>query len=394
MEVLSQQIRPVTQVYKIEANINRPNVGIIIRSFNRGGAEVLIREMFENKKFKEGTGICDLIILDSKRLELLKDLKNVTYYIINIFSSSFLKFFVEYYKLYKLLKRQRYDVLHVHLPNAAIILRSLKFLIPKIRMIYSEHNIVDSYKKISYLLNGLTYYKDDHTIFVSREVETCVNSHKKNSFYNYKHGSVIINGINVQKFYSADKHNDLYTKDYLTVGTIVSFRKAKRLDLWIKVVEAVRKNYPLLNIRFVMAGTGPEKPAIEEIILLKKLNDWIEMPGLIINTPEVYNKLDIFLMTSEFEGLPVALLEAMSCACVPVVSNVGGIKDLDFVDFGYKYENFDADILANVIAGYYANKLKVVAERNRARKFVVENHSLDKQVESYLKIYKNVIDNA
>ena len=393
MEVLSQQIRPASQVYKIEANANRPNVGIIIRSFNRGGAEVLIREMFDNKRFNEATGICDLIILDSKRLELLKDLKNVNYYIINIFSSPLLSFVIEYRKLYKLLKLKQYDVLHVHLPNAAIILRLLKFLMPKLRLVYSEHNIVDSYKKITYLLSGLTYYKDNQTIFVTREVEACINRHRKSSFYNYKNGSVIINGINVHKFYSTDK-NGHYTKNYLTVGTVVSFRKAKRLDRWVETVAAVREKYPLLNIKFILAGIGPEKAAIDEMILQKKLTDYIEMPGLVINTPEVYNKMDIFLMTSEFEGLPIALLEAMSCACVPVVSNVGGIKDLDFVDFGYKYENFDADILANVIANYYANKSKIVAERNKARKFVVENHSLDKQAESYLKIYKNVMDNA
>ncbi|MGN6211730.1 glycosyltransferase [Parafilimonas sp.] len=390
MEILSQ----ISQLNKTGAVIKKPNVGIIIRSFNRGGAEVLIREMFDNKRFNEATGICDLIILDSKRLELLKDLKNVNYYIINIFSSPLLSFFIEYRKLYKLLKLKQYDVLHVHLPNAAIILRLLKFLMPKLRLVYSEHNIVDSYKKITYLLSGLTYYKDNHTIFVSREVEACVNRHRKSSFYNYKNGSVIINGINVHKFYSTDKNNGHYTKNYLTVGTVVSFRKAKRLDRWVETAAAVRGKYPLLNIKFILAGIGPEKAAIDEMILQKKLTDYIEMPGLVINTPEIYNKLDIFLMTSEFEGLPVALLEAMSCACVPVISNVGGIRDLDFDDFGYKYESFDADILANVIADYYTNKSKVIAERNKARKFIVENNSLEKQVEGYLNIYKNVMDNS
>ena len=65
------------------------NMAIIIRSFNRGGAEVLIREMFKNKNFNEHINNCDLIILDRKNLELVKDLKNINCYIFNFFSASF-----------------------------------------------------------------------------------------------------------------------------------------------------------------------------------------------------------------------------------------------------------------------------------------------------------------
>ena len=95
-------------------------------------------------------------------------------------------------------------------------------------------------------------------------------------------------------------------------------------------------------------------------------------------------------MTSEFEGLPVALLEAMSCACIPVVSNVGGIKNLDFNDFGYKYENFNADDIAKIIFDYYNNKEKIIMERKKAREFILQNNSLDKQVAEYINVYNNL----
>ena len=236
----------------------KPKIAIVIRAFNRGGAEVLIREMFENENFNKNLNSCDLIILDSKRIELLKDLKNVNYYIINIFSSSFFGFFGEYFKLYKLIKAKQYQVIHSHLPNAGILMRFLKLLLPHIKLVYSEHNIVDSYKKISFLLNGLTYSKDDHTIFVSQEVESCVNKHKRSWFYKYQKGSVIVNGIDPDKFYSSNK-NDFYNGDFLTVGTVVSFRKWKRLDRWIEVAEAFKKNYPDIKIKFIIAGIALKK---------------------------------------------------------------------------------------------------------------------------------------
>lgn len=369
-----------------------PKIAIIIRAFNRGGAEVLIREMFANKKFNKTIADCDLIILDGKRIELLKDLKNVNYYIINIFSSSYLNLFCEYYKLYKLIKEKKYQLLHSHLPNAAILVRFLKLFLPRIKIVYSEHNIVDSYKKISFILNGLTYSKDDHTIFVSSEVEACVNRHKRPGFYNYKNGSVIVNGIDPDKFNSPHKF-DLYKEDVLTVGTVVSFRKWKRLDRWIEVAESFKKNYPNVPVKFIIAGVGPEKKMIEKLISSKNLINCIELPGLIVDTVSVYSRLDIFLMTSEFEGLPVALLEAMSCSCIPVVSNVGGIKNLNFNDFGFKYETFNAEEISKVISEYYNDKKQIVIEGNKSRDFIVKNHSLNKQVEEYTRVYELSLHN-
>ena len=369
--------------------IEKPKIAMIIRSFNRGGAEVLIRELFKNKIFNEKVESCDLVILDSKRIELLKDLKNVNYYIINVFSSSFFKFFSEYNKLYRFIKEKKYSVLHTHLPNAAILVRFIKILMPKIKIVYSEQNVVDSYNKISFLLNGLTYSKDDHIIFASPEVQFSVNKHKRSGFYNYKKGSVIMNAVDTNKFNITNKKN-LYEKNYLIVGTVVSFRKWKRLDRWIEVVEVIKKNYPDIPIKFIMAGIGPEKKMVEDLISEKKLNAYIDLPGLIIDTVCIYNKLDIFLMTSEFEGLPVALLEAMSCGCIPVTSNAGGIRNLNFNGFGYKYDNFNAEELAKIIFQYYNNKTKIIEEGKKARELILENHSFDKMVLEYINIYNNL----
>ena len=370
----------------------KPKIAMVIRSFNRGGAEVLLREMFENKIFNEQVESYDLIILDSKRVELLKDLKNVNYYIINIFSSSFFSFFKAYYKLYKLIKEKKYSIVHTHLPNAAILTRFLKFLLPQIKVVYSEQNVVDSYKKISFFLNGLTYSKDNHVIFASPEVRSSVDKHKHVGFYNYRKGSIVVNAVDTNKFYTPGR--DIFHPGFLTVGTIVSFRKWKRLDRWVEVVESVKKNYSDIPIKFIMAGIGPEKKKIEELILEKQLNAYIDLSGLIINTVPVFSKLDIFLMTSEFEGLPVALLEAMSCGCIPVTSMAGGIKNLDFDGFGYKYECFNAEELAKIIFEYYNNKKRIVEERKKARDFILKHHSLDKFVSDYLNIYASLNNKA
>jgi glycosyltransferase involved in cell wall biosynthesis len=84
--------------------------------------------------------------------------------------------------------------------------------------------------------------------------------------------------------------------------------------------------YP--NLRGILVGDGPLK---EDIILQVKslgLEEIVFLPGIQINASDWYAVMDIFMMTSEFEGLPLALLEAMSCECAIIATNAGGISEV------------------------------------------------------------------
>ena len=94
---------------------------------------------------------------------------------------------------------------------------------------------------------------------------------------------------------------------------------------------------------------------------------------------------------SQFEGLPLAIMEAMSTGCVPVISNVGGIKQLPFEGFGYKFDEFDAAAIAKVIVTYAADPQKFKTESLNARNFVEKNYSLTKQVHEIVDLYKALL---
>ena len=128
------------------------------------------------------------------------------------------------------------------------------------------------------------------------------------------------------------------------------FRPQKRVDRWAEVAAAIHKINP--GIKFLMVGDGPSDDLLRETITKLNMNGVIELPGMLSDTFAAYKKDRYFLLTSDFEGLPLALLEAMSCGCVPVVSNVGGIKQLDFGGVGHKFDAFDPAAIANVIDGY------------------------------------------
>src|SRR6478672_6662531 len=146
-------------------------------------------------------------------------------------------------------------------------------------------------------------------------------------------------------------------------------------------------------MKFIMAGDGPDDEMLRQKIKELDLINIIQLTGKLSDTYQAYKQIDIFLLTSDFEGLPLALLEAMSCGCVPVVSNVGGIKQLDFGDVGYKFNEFDREQIADKIICYTKKPASYFEESNKAREFVMKNYSLTKQVNEIIELYSKLIVN-
>ena len=140
-----------------------------------------------------------------------------------------------------------------------------------------------------------------------------------------------------------------------------------------------------------MVGDGPDDEMLSQKIAEHNLTGIIQLPGKLNDTVSVYKLIDIFLLTSDFEGLPLALLEAMSCGCIPVVSNVGGIKQLDFGGVGYKFNGFNPAEIADKIVTYAQHPETYFDQSEKARDFVFKNYSITKQVNEIIDLYRKMI---
>lgn len=364
--------------------MNKIKVAHVIRVFSYGGAEVLLREIFASKKFQEEVE-SDLYILDHKKLGLLPQVEG------NIRKAHYYKittprFLFEYISFLRSIAKGGYDVVHMHLPVAGWMgIVAKLFTKKKTKFIYSEHNLVTHYAKYNYNLSGFTYSYFDAVIYVSQEVGEVIKESQKGRFFKVKKGVTILNGIDTDKFHAKDKINR--TGNKLTVGLVARFRPQKRVDKWAEVAYEITKLTD--TISFLMVGDGPSDGLLREKIAEYQIEDRIALPGQQTDTFSSYKQIDIFLLTSDFEGLPLALLEAMSCGCIPVVSDVGGIRQLSFDGFGYKYQTFNAKAIAACIVDYLHNG-RLEEESRRAREFVERNFSLHKQVDEIVDLYKEM----
>lgn len=110
--------------------------------------------------------------------------------------------------------------------------------------------------------------------------------------------------------------------DLIYVG---SFTPSKRIDILLDSIKLVKQKYGLETIRVVVLGEGPLKKKIIAYRDNYDLKKNIIFAGFQKDVSLYLNKSKIFIMTSEYEGLPMAMIEAMSCGLPCIMPDVGNI---------------------------------------------------------------------
>lgn len=132
---------------------------------------------------------------------------------------------------------------------------------------------------------------------------------------------LVYNGaINLEKFY----FNPSIPKDIdiLFVGT---FRNLKGPDRVLHILAALKKDFAGIKACFI--GQGFLFNSCVDIAKSLGISENVLFTGQIDNPATYFQRSKILVMPSRSEGLPTSMLEAMACGCVPVVSDVGNIRD-------------------------------------------------------------------
>ncbi len=159
--------------------------------------------------------------------------------------------------------------------------------------------------------------------------------------------------------------------------TVCNLVKNKGVDMIVKSISAL-KNDNKCKAKLIVVGEGPEKRALEELVL--KL-------GLKLNTVflgfrnrdellELYNIADLFILASYSEGLPAVLLEAMACENVCISTNVGDVGRVITEGFnGFLVDCGNPIMLTKKIEEIFSLPEKQASSiRKQARKTVTENY--------------------
>ena len=97
--------------------------------------------------------------------------------------------------------------------------------------------------------------------------------------------------------------------------TLARMMPQKRLDLMLDAFARVERR----GARLTILGDGPLRPMLEQRAAALGIGDRVAMPGFVADVLPALREADLFLLSSDYEGLPAAALEALACG-VPVVT--------------------------------------------------------------------------
>jgi len=116
----------------------------------------------------------------------------------------------------------------------------------------------------------------------------------------------------------------------LLIANVGRLNIQKNPVLFLRIVRRTMEYCTTRNIpvHFIMAGDGELREEVEKAAHDMAITDCLTVTGYVTDMPMVYAAIDIMLMTSDWEGTPMCILEAMSCSLPVVAPRVGGVPDL------------------------------------------------------------------
>ena len=219
-------------------------------------------------------------------------------------------------------------LLQADLPAAGIIAR-LASRRNNVPVVYTEHNLQERYHPLTRRANAATYGLNALVFAVSEEVAESI---RRNGLDQHTDVHTLLNGVPIESLQATPCDLDQLRIELdlpegrPVVGAVSVFRPQKRLPDWLAVAARVAAAHE--DALFLLVGDGPDMPMIRRLVHEYGLGDRVRLPGFRNDGRKLSHLFDIFLMTSEYEGLPLAMLEAMALAKPVVATAVGGIPEV------------------------------------------------------------------
>ncbi len=172
-----------------------------------------------------------------------------------------------------------------------------------------------------------------------------------------------------------------------TIGSAGRLVPVKDFRLMVEIAHLLKERGR--KIRFELAGDGPMRPEIEQLVADRGLAEEFAILGFVEDIDSFYRGLDVYVNTSLHEGIPMSVLEAMSRGIPVVVPDVGGLKEIvaDGVG-GFAVSDRSADAFAQRCSALYDDAGLRESMSREARQVVAERFSNDRMVDEYAALYR------
>ncbi|SRR6266478_6225818 len=308
------------------------------------------------------------------------------------------------WKIYRLLRRERPQIVHTHTAKAGTLGRLAALLAGVPVLVHTFHgNIFDGYfspakTRLFLFVERLLAHFTDRIITVSR-------SQSSELVDKYKIGTperleVVRLGIDLEAFESVGEveadHANIRLNQELMIGWIGRFTEIKDPLLFVDLAAALKSAGT--QAKFIMVGDGHLRQAVEARISERGLHGQIMLTGWQDKMAEVYNRIDLMVLTSLNEGTPVTMIESMATGRPFVAFDVGGVADLmigishaeqgfNVFDNGILVGPRDVGVFARAIDLLVRDPERRIRMGQAGKRFVFQNFSKERLAQDMESLY-------
>ncbi|MDI4509531.1 glycosyltransferase family 1 protein [Moraxella osloensis] len=329
----------------------------------------------------------ELLLIDGKNSHFLEELlnQNIKVYSLGVNTNRFHPKYIKLVSNYL----DKYDLVHVHIfPTSYIV--ALASLINKnaAPIVFSEHNSFNkrASNSIFKYVEKFIYSRFNKVIAVGPEVEDFVIKHldvDKNKLI------TVVNGIDIQRMDlqpGISRESLKVSENDILVLMAARFSTQKDYQTLIRAFIHLPSQFKL-----IMCGDGPERPACEMLVKELKFENRALFLGNRSDIYSIIKTVDIAVLSSYFEGLPLSVLEYMAAKKPVVATNVEGMNKLVkgagvLFKVGNDKELAEEILKLGMDSAYYDDVSQKCYDR-------VQKYSLDVMVENYIDEYEKVLNN-
>lgn len=228
-------------------------------------------------------------------------------------------------KLQRLIASLGPDVIHTHQ-------YSIKYVLPEVLraqrvMLHTVHSLPEKeLTKRDRVIQRLAYKRGVIPVAVADEVARGIQR-----LYHMR-APVVPNGVNVDRLHAGGANRvetrgrEGWAHDHVVVLSVARLSAPKDHSTLLRAFALAQASQPTL--RLSLAGDGVLRPELEALAAELGIQQWVQFLGVRSDIEQLFGGADASVLSSNYEGNPLSVMEAMAAGRAVVASNVGGISEL------------------------------------------------------------------
>jgi glycosyltransferase involved in cell wall biosynthesis/GNAT superfamily N-acetyltransferase len=232
------------------------------------------------------------------------------------------------WRLRQLVVGGHFEIVHAHAPVPAVAGRLAVMSLrtsDRPALVSTEHNAWATYNPLTRWANQVTIGRDAAIYAVSEQTRRSMSASAAQRCTTLHHG-VDTRAVAGQMRFRSEVRRELgIADDEVVIGTVANYRHQKDYPNLLNAANELRRRG--IGARVIAVGQGPLDAEVTSLRDALDLGDYVILTGYRQDATRIMSAFDVFTLASRYEGLPVALMDALALGLPVVATDVGGVAE-------------------------------------------------------------------